>query len=260
MNQDENGIGNPKTISEIYEELSAINVNEHLEKKGNLDFLNWARSVGMIKQIDPGFRFWFKTFNGKGVQKYPADGEGFNTTCEVLSIINCCGYEFEMHLPVMDFRNKAIVNPTSRDINDCKMRALVKNISINLGLGAYVFQGYKAPGQLKLELENGSQSSSDTNSFAPMNTTDSTGSQKIVVTATDSVSVVASPNGQNDVGNSIVLIGFGAGKKTYSEVYGTNTKNIDSQIEWVKSNGNGDKASEHLANLCQYKLMLTSRV
>ena len=33
MNQDDNGIGNPKSISEIYETLSAININEHLEKK-----------------------------------------------------------------------------------------------------------------------------------------------------------------------------------------------------------------------------------
>ena len=90
-----------------------------------------------------------------------------------------------------------------------------------------------------------------------MNTTatDKTASQNISVS-----DAVVSPKDEGDVRNCTVLIGFGAGEKTYSEVYGTNVKNIDSQIEWVKSNGNGDKASQHLANLCQYKLMLTSRV
>ena len=59
MNQDENGIGNPKTISEIYTTLSAININEHLEKKGNLDYFQWARAVELVKQGDPGFTFKF---------------------------------------------------------------------------------------------------------------------------------------------------------------------------------------------------------
>ena len=253
----ENGVRHPKTIDEIYETLSSVDVNQWLETKmDKLDYLPWAIAVRLVKQECPDFEFTCKAFGGKGVQKYPADGEGYNTTCEVVSIIRTNGYEFEMWLPVMNHRFKSIVNPTSKDINDAKMRCSVKNIALNLGLGSYVFEGFKQPGLLKLE--NGVQSPSDkSNSFAPMNTTatDKTASQNISVS-----DAVVSPKDEGDVRNCTVLIGFGAGEKTYSEVYGTNVKNIDSQIEWVKSNGNGDKASQHLANLCQYKLMLTSRV
>ena len=67
-----------------------------------------------------------------------------------------------------------------------------------------------------------------------------------------------SPNGEHDIRNDIVLIGFGAGEKSYAEVYGSNVKNIDSQIAWVKSNGKGDKANQHFANLVQYRLLLTA--
>ena len=67
-----------------------------------------------------------------------------------------------------------------------------------------------------------------------------------------------SPNGEHDIRNDVVLIGYGAGEKTYAEVYGSNVKNIDSQITWVKTNGNGDKANQHLANLVQYRLLLTA--
>ena len=257
MTNDDNGIGNPKTIAEIFKKLNNTNVNEHLEKKyGDLLFLNSWRAVGLVKEIDPGFTYRFKSFSGKGVQKYPADGEGYNTTAEVACTINCCGYEFEMWLPVMDFKNKSIVNPTSRDINDAKARCLVKNISLNLGLGAYVYQGFKEPGQLKLE--NGVHSTSNDDSFAPMNSSDATPNASHKFTSTASVGVVTSPKDNGDVRNSIVIIGYGAGEKTYTEVYGSNLKNVDSQIEWVKANGNGDKATQHLANLTQYRLLLSA--
>ena len=257
MKNEENGNGNPKTMPAIYDHFSQININKHLEKKGNLDYLQWAVAVRIVKEFDPGFTFSFNSFNGKGVQKFPADGEGFNTTAEVQCTINCCGYEFTMWLPVMDHKFKAIVNPSSKDINDTKMRCLVKNISVNLGLGSYVYEGFKAPGLLKLE--NEARATSDNNSFAPMMNANSPVSQNFVSTVTDGVAV--SPDDESDVRNNVVLIGYGASEnKTYAEVYGSNIKNINSQIEWVKANGNGDKASQHLANLCQYKLLLTTGV
>ena len=49
-----------------------------------------------------------------------------------------------MWLPVMDNRNKAVPNPTSRDISDARMRCLVKAIAMH-GLGAYIYAGEDLP-------------------------------------------------------------------------------------------------------------------
>jgi len=44
----------------------------------------------------------------------------------------------------MDHRNKAIVNPTSRDVSDARMRCLVKCIAM-FGLGHYIYAGEDLP-------------------------------------------------------------------------------------------------------------------
>ena len=49
-----------------------------------------------------------------------------------------------MWLPVMDNRNKAVVNPTSRDVSDARMRCLVKCIAM-FGLGHYIYAGEDLP-------------------------------------------------------------------------------------------------------------------
>ena len=44
----------------------------------------------------------------------------------------------------MDYRNKAISNPSSRDINDSKQRCLVKVMCL-FGLGHYIYAGEDVP-------------------------------------------------------------------------------------------------------------------
>ena len=44
----------------------------------------------------------------------------------------------------MDYNNKPVSNPNSRDINDSKMRCLVKCIAM-LGLGLKIFEGKWKP-------------------------------------------------------------------------------------------------------------------
>ena len=70
-----------------------------------------------------------------------------------------------MWLPVMDNRNNAISNPTSRQISDAKMRCLVKCIAI-LGLGHYIFAGEDLPSEKK---ESGSADKRDDTSNQPPN-------------------------------------------------------------------------------------------
>lgn len=49
-----------------------------------------------------------------------------------------------MFLPVMDNYNKAVQNPTAREISDTRMRCLVKNIAL-FGLGFYIYAGEDLP-------------------------------------------------------------------------------------------------------------------
>lgn len=50
----------------------------------------------------------------------------------------------EMWLPVMDFKNKSMPNPTTFDINKAVMRCLTKNLSM-FGLGLYIYAGEDLP-------------------------------------------------------------------------------------------------------------------
>ena len=49
-----------------------------------------------------------------------------------------------MWLPVMDNRNKSVLQPDSRQISDAKMRCLVKAISM-FGLASYIYAGEDLP-------------------------------------------------------------------------------------------------------------------
>jgi hypothetical protein len=56
-----------------------------------------------------------------------------------------------MWLPVMDFKNDAKVNPTSREVSDTRMRCLTKAIAMH-GMGHYIYAGEELPeGQLTEE-------------------------------------------------------------------------------------------------------------
>ena len=56
-----------------------------------------------------------------------------------------------MWLPVMDYKNDAKVNPTSREVSDTRMRCLTKAIAMH-GMGHYIYAGEELPeGQLTEE-------------------------------------------------------------------------------------------------------------
>ena len=50
----------------------------------------------------------------------------------------------EMWLPVMDFKNKSMLQPTTFDINKAVMRRLTKNLAM-FGLGLYIYSGEDLP-------------------------------------------------------------------------------------------------------------------
>ena len=54
-----------------------------------------------------------------------------------------------MWLPVMDYKNKAIVNPDTRAVSDTRMRCLTKCLAM-YGLGHYIYAGEDLPTQQSL--------------------------------------------------------------------------------------------------------------
>jgi len=65
-------------------------------------------------------------------------------TASVSCNVNIGDVRRDMWLPVMDYKNKAIVDPDSRAISDAKQRCLTKCFGI-FGLGCYLYTGSDLP-------------------------------------------------------------------------------------------------------------------
>jgi hypothetical protein len=133
----------------VFERLSAINVNEHVEKKSNLSYLSWAWAWSEVKRACPDARY--------DVQPTEYD-EVLGFMCHTTVTIE--GETLEMWLPVMDGANKSMLKTpytyktkygektvdgaTTFDINKTIMRCLVKNLAM-FGLGLYIFAGEDLP-------------------------------------------------------------------------------------------------------------------
>ena len=125
--------------------LSAIDCSKHVEKKGNLSYLSWAWAWQTLMEHYPDSTYTFSdpmTFCGE--------------TVEVSVSVSVKGITHTMWLPVMDNRNKSIVNPTSRDISDARMRCLVKCIAM-FGLGIYLYAGEDLPQAVQNAVVSGDQ-------------------------------------------------------------------------------------------------------
>lgn len=119
-------------------ELLKINVNAHTEKKGGLTYLSWAWAWSEILKIDPAARYTVHEWDGKPVCYLKDDTALVKVSVEVNGVIKTC------LLPVMDNRNRSIVNPNSFAVNTAIMRCMTKCVSL-FGLGLYIFAGEDTP-------------------------------------------------------------------------------------------------------------------
>ena len=121
---------------QIWDELSIIDVSEHIEKKGNLSYLSWAWAYGTLMKYYPNNSYSFtetKFDDGTMMMECALvihDGEDLALRT--------------MWLPVMDYKNRPIANPDAFAINTARMRCLVKCISM-FGLGHYIYAGEDIP-------------------------------------------------------------------------------------------------------------------
>ena len=149
----------------IFETLSAINVNSMVEKKqtGNtmLTYLSWASAWAVAKANFPDIEYEIERNPETNLPYWYDPLTGYM----VFTKITLDGQSHEMFLPVMDGTNHAMkaepytydtkykkglqVNAaTMTDINKTIMRCLVKNLAM-FGLGLYIYQGEDLPSSVE---------------------------------------------------------------------------------------------------------------
>ena len=141
-------------MTNSYNELRKINVNEYTEKKEGLTYLSWAWAWDTFKQHCPNATYEVvKTADG--LPYFVSDAGAM-----VYTRVTVDNITHEMWLPVMDSRNKAMKSTpytyitrkgenhveafSMFDVNKTIMRCLVKNLAM-FGLALYIYAGEDLP-------------------------------------------------------------------------------------------------------------------
>ena len=121
---------------EVWDTLNHVNVNDKKKPKGKFDYLSWtwAWSTMMDHYPDTNYVFTDRVFADNSME----------VICEVTITVGEKSLARSMWLPVKDFQHKAILNPSSSDINNSKMRCLVKCLAM-FGLAIYIYAGEDLP-------------------------------------------------------------------------------------------------------------------
>ena len=120
-------------------ELLSLNVNQNIEKKNGLSYLSWAWAWAEALKHDHEATWHVHTYAG-GEEPFMRVGK----TAMVHVSVTLKNIRRECMLPVMDHRNKAIVDPDAFAVNTAIMRCMTKALSMH-GLGLYIYAGEDLP-------------------------------------------------------------------------------------------------------------------
>jgi len=139
-----------RELSLIWEKLSSIDVSAHTSDKNGLTYLSWAWAWKVLKDHYPEASFEYREYEGPRESGLPMlDHLIYPDGTALVECTVHIGDSFQvMSLPVMDYRNNAIVTPDSRAVSDAKQRALTKTIAM-FGLGLYIYAGEDLPDKSK---------------------------------------------------------------------------------------------------------------
>jgi hypothetical protein len=133
------------TYKSVWDNLNKIDLSSQTDKKMNLTYLSWAWAWGVLMENYPEATYdFYQADDGTPFCKYP------NGTAEVRCRVQIGELQREMSLAVMDNRNNSIAEPSSTDVNNAKMRCLVKCLAM-FGLGHYIYAGEDLPQDTKAE-------------------------------------------------------------------------------------------------------------
>ena len=127
-----------------FEQLNNINVQDKIEKKGNLSYLSWAFAWEQLKIKHP--KAQYKIYEREDGIIYWTDGK----TAWVKVSVTVDDMEHIEYLPIMDYKNKSIPvdQVSSFNVNTSIQRALTKAIARH-GLGLYIYAGEDIPSKEK---------------------------------------------------------------------------------------------------------------
>lgn len=142
------------THDNVFQTLSAINLNDKTEKKKDLTYLSWTYAWSEVMKHYPDASYEVLFFDGYPYVYDPTTGY------MVFTKVTIKDRSHTMWLPVMDganksmkaqeytyatkFGNKTVDAATMFDINKTIMRCLVKNLAM-FGLGIYIYSGEDLP-------------------------------------------------------------------------------------------------------------------
>ena len=148
------------TTKMTFTDINKIDVSNHVEKKMNLSYLSWAWAHAEMKKIDENAEVVIHEFPDMeeisklaelGVTITPDIMEGLKLSYKrdsggayVKVSVTLNNRTETEYLPVMDMRNKSIVNPTAMDVNKAHKRCFVKALALH-GLGLYIYAGEDLP-------------------------------------------------------------------------------------------------------------------
>ena len=136
------------TYKDVWDKLSKIDCSDKIEKKMNLSYLSWAWAWGILQEHYPQAQYLF--YQGEDDVPYVRYPDG---TGEVRCRISIDNLTREMTLCVMDFKNNAVKNPNSSQVNNSKMRCLTKCLAM-FGLGHYIYAGEDLPEDVEDDIDN----------------------------------------------------------------------------------------------------------
>jgi hypothetical protein len=115
-----------------YKELRQINISQHIEKKNGLSYLSWSWALDQLLQLDNDATWEY------------LEPKKFGKSLMVFCKVSAFGKSRTAQLPVMDFKNRAILNPNAYEVNTAMQRCLAKAISLH-GIGLYIYAGEDLP-------------------------------------------------------------------------------------------------------------------
>ena len=126
-----------------FQDLRKIDVSKYTEKKGKFTYLSWAWAVDTLLQHDEWARWSYAE------PLTLPDG-----SMMVFCTVKAFGKEMTAQLPVLDFKNQAIKNPNTMQLNTAMQRCLAKGIAL-FGISLHLYYGEDLPPHDVLEhIEN----------------------------------------------------------------------------------------------------------
>ena len=126
-----------------FKELRKIDVSKYTEKKGGFTYLSWAHGIDQLLQLD-------ETANWEYKEPLTLPDGSMMVFCALTAF----GKTMTAQLPVLNFRNQAIKNPNTMELNTAMQRCLAKAIAL-FGISLHLYYGESIPeGNVLERIEN----------------------------------------------------------------------------------------------------------